>query len=64
MHVSEQAARQNPVWSWNYADEDFMGIVKDIAQSCVVATQLVDVPAKVCQKWRLGWGLRLSRSEH
>ena len=45
--------------AWCYVDEDFMGIVKDIAESCTVATPLHDVPKKIVDKWRLGWGLRL-----
>ena len=59
-HVMLQAEHQNPVWAWCYVDEDFMGIVKDIAESCTVATPLCDVPEKICEKWRLGWGLRLT----
>ena len=60
-HVAEQASVQNPVWSWCYVDEDFMRIVKDIATSCTAATALPKVAGKVAEKWRLGWGLRLSR---
>ena len=60
-HVKDQARFQNPVWSWCYVDEDFMRFVKDIATSCTVATGLASVAEKVCQKWRLGWGLHLFR---
>ena len=60
-HVCLQASVQNPIWSWTYMDEDFMSIVKDIGESCTVATPQSMVVAKVVEKWRLGWGLRVSR---
>ena len=38
-----------------YLDEDFMGRVKGIVQSCTAATPLHGVPSKVLDKYR--WGM-------
>ena len=62
-HVAMQARFQNPHWSWNDVDEDCMGILKDIVESCSVATPWDDVVSKAVQKWRLGFGMRLSREQ-
>ncbi len=60
-HLSLQSRFQNPKWSWTYTDEDFMGIMKDVAEACTVATPWDQVVPKVCEKWRLGYGLRLRK---
>ncbi len=60
-HLALQARVQNPKFSWTYIDEDFMGIMRDIASSCSAGTALGRVVSKVCEKWRLGVGLRVSR---
>jgi len=62
-HIAVQASFQNPRWSWTYVDEDFMGILKDIVESCSVATPWDEVMAKTIQKWRLGFGPRLAREQ-
>ena len=61
-HLIEQCRWGNPKWWWTYADEDFMGIIKSVCKSCTAGTAHVHVVTKVLDKWRLGWGLRLSRS--
>ena len=46
-HIALQGAHQNPRWGWTYVDEDWMGLIQDISQSCLSGT----VPTKWCQRW-------------
>ena len=60
-HVADQAGLQNPRRAWCYPDEDFMGAIKTIAQSCLAGTRAHRAMRKVIQKWAFGIGLRLYR---
>ena len=55
----ELSTKLNPRFLLCFLDEDFMGTVKGVAESCSVATPLHGVPRKIVEKWRLGWRLPL-----
>ena len=58
-HISAQAAFQNPRYSWNYSDEDFMGCLKRICESCLSGTQAHRVVAKLVRKWAAAVSMRM-----
>ena len=61
-HLAQQAELQNPRWSWCYPDEDFMGYLKTITESCLAGTKCHRVVSKVLAKWSFGVMLRMSRA--
>ena len=63
IHVALQAQLQNPRRSWTYVDEDWMGLIKDICQSCMHGTPSFKVVAKIVSKLVVGSTLRLMRQE-
>ena len=58
-HVSAQAGQQNPRWTCCYQDEDFMGFLKSVAESCLAGTRAHRAMVKILTKWGIGVGLRL-----
>ena len=60
-HLKEQASLQNPRWCWTYPDEDFMGYVKHITESCLAGTRAHRAVRKMLQKWSFGIAVRMSR---
>ena len=59
-HIADQAALQNPRYAWTYSDEDFMGIMKRISESCLDGTMAHKVVPKVVRKWAFAVAMRLS----
>ena len=58
-HISYQAAFQNPRFSWAYSDEDFMGCIKRICESCISGTQAHRVVPKLVRKWASAAAMRM-----
>ena len=61
LHLAEQAAQQNPRFCWTYPDEDFMGYVKRIMESCLSGTRAHRAVTKLLEKWAFGVAMRLTR---
>ena len=61
-HIALMAAVCNPRWCWCYTDEDFMRIVKKIAESSTAGTPSHLISLKVCSKWAYGVSHRMSES--
>ena len=55
IHLAFQSRLQNPRVAWSYPDEDFMHIVKEIAESCMSGTAAEGVVPKLLLKW--AWGV-------
>ena len=62
-HISLHACYQNPRWGWVYLDEDWMGLIKDICQSCMNGTASHKVVPKLLKKWTYGFFGRVLRQE-
>ena len=60
MHLIDQAGLQNPRMAWTYPDEDFMGYVKSITESCLAGTKAHRAGKKVLQKWAFGVAVRMA----
>ena len=60
-HVMFQAEWLNPRLSWTFAGEDFMHIMKILAQSCVRGTKGPMVASKMLAKYRVTLQLRFQR---
>ena len=58
-HVADCAKYTNPRTMWCYSDEDFMGIMKRIAEASVVGTSASHVGRKIVERWYHGAMLRL-----
>ena len=58
-HILQHAQFSNPRFSWCYPDEDFMRIVKKIAERCMSATPAFQIVPKLVQKWLFGFVWRL-----
>ena len=54
-HFARQAAFLHPRRGACYQDEDFMGRVKGVVQSCTAATPLHQIPNALLKKYR--WGM-------
>ena len=61
-HVALHSVYQNPRYNWNYTEEDFMGVVKHIAEMCTFGTPVEKVASVVCEKWALGVQMRFAHS--
>ena len=57
-HLSDQCQYGNPAYSWTYGDEDFMSLVKKLAESCVLGTRVTAAVLNIIRKWGLGCALR------
>ena len=62
-HIALTCRYQNPRTTWNYMDEDFMGIMKEIAEACTSGTPSHKVPKVAATKWGLGVGRRLANGD-
>ena len=60
-HVMRQAEWLNPRLSWTFAGEDFMQIMKVLAQACVKGTIAPKVAAKLLFKYRVTLELRFKK---
>ena len=60
-HLMIQSEWLNPRLSWTFAGEDFMHIMKILAQSCVRGTQGPKVAAKMLAKYSLTLDLRFQK---
>ena len=58
IHVMLQAEWLNPRLSWTFSGEDFMHIMKILAQSCVRGTKSPQVASKMLAKYRVCLELR------
>ena len=54
-HVAISAAGGNPRWYWCYPDEDYMRIVKLVAEKCLSGTAPTIVANKIILKLLLGY---------
>ena len=45
IHIALQAAYLNPRLGWNYADEDFMSVLKAMGESCSAGTAPTQIDA-------------------
>ena len=53
-HLSLQSRLGNPRFAWCFPGEDFMGILKDIAEMCMSGTPARMVVPHVRAKWLFG----------
>jgi hypothetical protein len=60
-HWSRQCQYVHPRDTGTYADEDFVGIVKEIAVACTAGIAIARLPATVMKKYVLGMMLRWHR---
>ena len=62
MHIAIQARVTNPRFGWTYMDEDFMGLLKQIAESCAKGTPAQGMVLKLCERYVRGIDFRWSRA--
>ena len=61
-HVMLQSRWLNPRLSWTFAGEDFMHIMKVLAQACVKGVESSQVAAKMLMKYRVTLELRFKKA--
>ncbi len=60
-HWSRQCQHVHPRDTGTYTDEDFVGVVKDIAVACTAGTAIARLPTTIMKKYVLGMMLRWHR---
>ena len=60
LHIAIQSRWTNPSLTWTYVDEDFMGIVKGVGESCAAATSAHLLVPKLVQRYAVGMDVRLA----
>lgn len=49
----------NPHLSWTYTDEDFMGLIKAVAEACAADTPSDSLVIKLCIRYHEGMAFRM-----
>ena len=62
-HLRGQASLHNPRLVWCYPDEDFMGYIKTITESCLAATKAHRAVKKVLHTWGFGISMRMHSAQ-
>ena len=60
-HIADQCSVGNPRYAWTYQDEDFMGLIKIIGESCTIGTQSWKIAKKLLKRWVFGVSYRTCR---
>ena len=57
-HLAMQSKYANPRHTWTYMDEDFMGLIKLIAEACSPGTPAHAIVLKLCSHYLAGMSVR------
>ena len=56
-HLTENSGALNPRMTWCYSQEDFMGVVRHMAQNCAAGTPPLMAGAKLMDHWLIAFEL-------